>query len=157
MKQSTKILMAITLALGIGGCVAGVGKHHYRDANPEDKIARMTERVTDKLDLNTVQQQKLQALADDMLVLMQTMKANKATHKRQIETMLKTPVFDQAGALQMLKERTHLMNEKAPMLIASLASFLDSLDAEQKSRLQPFVAKWMDRHGHGHAKHNYDQ
>jgi hypothetical protein len=43
-----------------------------------------------------------------------------------------------------------MINEKAPMVISSLAVFLDSLSAEQKQQLQDFLQN--HRHGHG-ARH----
>lgn len=155
MKKSTKILIATSLILGISGSVFAFGKHGQWGMSPEDKAEFMTERVTEKLNLNESQQQNLQVLVGEVLAFMQGMRAERETHKTQIQEMIAEPVLDQGRALQMIETKTQLVSEKAPVMIASLASFLDSLDTAQKTQLQGFIAKGM-HHGRRHSEHGYE-
>ncbi len=155
MKKSTKIVIATAIFLGISGGVFAFGKHGHWGISLEDKAEFVTERVTKKLNLNDSQQQNLQSLVNDSLVLMKEMRAEKEAHKVQVEEMLAEPVLDQGRALQLINAKTRQISDKAPEIIASLALFLDSLDADQKSQLQAIIGNGM-HHRHRHAEHNHD-
>ncbi len=149
MNKSKKSLIAIAMLLGVSGGVFAFGKHNLWGISPEDKADFVTGQVTKKLDLNESQQQNLEMLAGHVLSLMKEMRADKEIHKVQIVKMLAEPILDQARALQMIHAKTRQINEKAPAVIASLAVFLDSLEANQKSQLQSFVSKGIhQRHKH---------
>ena len=66
--------------------------------------------------------------------------------------LIQAPSFDQARALELIREKTSLVNEKAPQVIASLAVFLDSLNSEQKQQLEEFIEHRREHHEH-HRKH----
>ncbi len=149
MKKSTKIIMASLLALGVSGGVFAYSAHNHWGMNADEKAEFVTDRVSKKLDLNETQRQNLGALAKDMLALVEEMRNSREAHMNEIQQMLADPVLDQNQALKMIQDKTQAINDKAPAAIASLALFLDSLDAEQKSELQSFVADRM-HHRHKH-------
>jgi len=145
MKKSTKIIMASLLALGVSGGVFAYGAHNHWGMNADEKAEFVTNRVSKKLDLDETQRQNLEVLAKDMLALMEEMRNSRQAHMNEIQQMLGDSVLDQNRALKMIQDKTQVINDKAPAAIASLALFLDSLDAEQKSELQSFVADRMHR------------
>lgn len=149
MKRSTKIILASLLAVGVSGGVLAYSSHNHWGMSHEEKADFITDRVTRKLDLTDTQQENLKTLATDMMTLVKEVKAGRETHMNQIQDMLAEPVLDQNKALEMIQQKTQNINSKAPAIISSLANFLDSLDAEQKSRLQSFVADRM-HHRHNH-------
>ncbi len=153
MKRTTKILIATAMIAGISGGVFAYGKHNHWGISAEDKVEFITERVTRKLNLNDIQQGNLNALARDILALMNEMHASRETHITQIETMLAEPVLDQAKALNLIQAKTSHIANKAPTVIASVATFLDSLNLEQKAQLQQFVSNRM-HHRHGQSEHD---
>ena len=65
-----------------------------------------------------------------------------------VQQLLAEPTLDQSKALEMIRQTTQMINDKAPETIASLANFLDSLDADQKAELRGFVEQKM-KHKHG--------
>ncbi len=66
------------------------------------------------------------------------------------ELLSDTPV-DQAALLQRINDKTAQVNENAPELVARLATFVDSLDAEQKDE----VKQMLERRGrHGFGRHH---
>lgn len=143
------------MILGISGGVFAYGKHNHWGFSPEEKAEFVSERITKKLDLNDTQQQNLQVLVTDALALMEEMGEDKEAHKAEIQSLLAEPEFDQNKALQMVQAKTQKINDRAPAAIASLALFLDSLDMEQKTKVQSFIDKGM-HHGRRYSEHNYE-
>ena len=150
MKKSTKIIIAALTALGLSGGVFAYGKHNHWRMDPEEKANFVVEKATKTLGLNESQKGNLKVLADDVLALMQEVRANRDMQMQEVQQMLAEPVLDQARALQMVQQKTQAINDKAPAAIASLAVFLDSLSSEQKAELQ----EYMDDH-RKHRRHDH--
>jgi Spy/CpxP family protein refolding chaperone len=152
MKLSSKIITAVLIVAGSSGAVYAYSKHGDWGMTPEEKADFVTERVTRKLDLDSQQQQNFSSLAETMVAIMLEARASKQQQMDEIGALLQDPSFNQARALEIVQRKTQLVNEKAPLVISSLAVFLDSLSAEQKMQLQEFV-KNHRRHGHhGHGQ-----
>ena len=150
MKLSTRIIAAILLVVGSSGIVYAVSKHGDWGMTPEEKVDFISDRVTKKLDLTESQRQKFAALANSVVVTLQAVKPEREQHMADISGLLEQPVFDQARALQLVQQKTQLVNDRAPGLIASLGEFVDSLNDEQKQQLQDFL---QHRHKHRHFRH----
>ena len=152
MKLSTKIIIAVLLIAGSSGVVYAFGKHGHWGMSPEEKVEFVTDRVTKKLDLDSQQQENFTQLAQTVAQIMMDAKATREQQVSEIEALLQDPSFNQARALELIQQKTQTINEKAPLVIASLAVFLDSLTAEQKQELQEFIEhrrKHHHRHGEG--------
>jgi Spy/CpxP family protein refolding chaperone len=148
MKLSTRIITAVLLIAGSSGVVYAFGKHNDWGMSPEEKIEFVTDRVTSKLDLDSQQQENFNKLAQTVAQLMLDAKATREQQVNEIGTLLQDPSFNQARALELVQQKTQMINESAPLVITSLAVFLDSLNAEQKQQLQDFV-----RHNRRHHRH----
>ena len=149
MKLSSRIITAVLLIAGSSGAVYAFGKHHDWGMSPEEKVEFITERVTKKLDLDSQQQQNFSELATTVAQIMQEVKMTKAQNIGEIESLLQEPNFDQARALELVQQKTGMITEKAPLVIASLAVFLDSLNVDQKQQMQEFMQHRHHRHRHG--------
>ncbi|MDH3634671.1 MAG: hypothetical protein OES20_08185 [Gammaproteobacteria bacterium] len=147
MKLSTKIITAVLLIAGSSGVVYAFSKHGDWGMSPEEKVEFLTDRVTKKLELDRGQQENFTRLAQMVAQLMMDARATRAQHVSEIEALLEEPSFNQARALELVQQKILMVNEKAPLVIASLAVFLDSLSAEQKQELQGFLEH---RHKHHH-------
>lgn len=152
MKFSTKVITAVLLIAGSSGAVYAFSKHNDWGMTPQEKVEFVTERVARKLELNGQQQQNFAALADTVVELMMEAKATRQDHVVEIGELLQEPSFNQARALELVQRKTQVINDKAPQVVASLAVFLDSLDAEQKQQLQAFM-----QHRHQHHRHGENQ
>ena len=148
MKLSTKLITAVLLIAGSTGVVYAFSKHNDWGMSAEEKVEFVTDRVTKKLDLDNQQQQNFTQLAETVAQLMLDAKATREEHVTEIGTLLQDPSFDQARALEMVQQKTQMINEKAPLVMASLAVFLDSLDVEQKQQLQDFIRNHRKHHRH---------
>lgn len=150
MKLSTRLITAVLLIAGSSGVVYAFSKHNDWGMSADEKIEFVTDRVSNKLELDDLQRQKFTELADLVATLMQEVKPTREQRVSEISTLLQAPNFNQARALELVEQKTRLMNEKAPLLIASLAGFVDSLNAEQKQQLQEFL-----QHRHGHHRYSH--
>jgi len=150
MKLSTRIITAVLLVAGSSGVVYAFGKHGDWGMTPAEKAEFVSERVTKKLDLDSQQQQKFDDLANLVVEIMQQARATREHQVSEISQLLEDPSFNQARALELIQQKTQLVNEKAPLVIGSLAVFVDSLNSDQKQELQEFMQR-RHRHGHGHG------
>ena len=146
MKLSTRIITAALLIAGSSGAVYAFSKHNDWGMSPEEKVEFVTERVTRKLDQ---QQRNFGELAATVVQIMQDAKITKAQNVTEIEALLQEPSFNQARALELVQQKTSMINEKAPLVISSLAVFLDSLTVEQKQQMQEFIQHRHQHHRHG--------
>lgn len=153
MKLSTRIITAVLLVVGSSGAVYAFSKHGNWGMTPAEKAEFVSERVTKKLDLDSQQQQKFDELANLVVDIMQQAKAGREDQVNEISQLLEDPSFNQARALELIQQKTQLVNEKAPLVIGSLAVFIDSLNSDQKQELQEFMQR-RHRHGHGHGQDN---
>lgn len=150
MKLSNRIIAAVLLVVGSSGAVYAFSKHGDWGMSPGEKVEFVTDRVTKKLELDSQQQQNFSTLAEMVAQLMVDAKATRAEHIGEIGSLLQEPNFDQSRALELLRQKTEIINQEAPRVIESLAIFLDSLSDTQKQQLQQFIEKRHHRHGdHG--------
>jgi Spy/CpxP family protein refolding chaperone len=143
MKKSTKIIAIAIVTLGVTSTVFAFGAHHGWRMSPEDKAEFMTGKITEKLELNTSQQQQLQTLSATVLQIMNDVRSNRVDHMDTVQRMLSEPTLDQSKVLEMIRQKTDMINETAPDVVASIAGFLDSLDAEQKQQLREHMQNRM--------------
>ena len=150
MKLSTRIITAVLLVAGSSGAVYAFSKHGDWGMNADEKVEFISDRVTNKLDLDSLQRQKFSELAELVVDTLQEVKPTRKQRLDEITSLLEEPSFNQARALELIQHKTQLVNERAPLVISSLASFLDTLSAEQKQQLQEFVQHRHERHHHQH-------
>ncbi|MDH3218989.1 MAG: Spy/CpxP family protein refolding chaperone [Gammaproteobacteria bacterium] len=149
MKLSTKIVTAVLLVVGGSGAVYAFSKHSDWGMSPAEKVEFVTERVTRKLNLDSQQQQNFATFADAVAQIMTDARSARQQQVDEIGELLQEPSFNQARALEMVQQKTQMINEKAPLVVSSLAVFLDSLNAEQKQQLRQFLEHHRRHHGHG--------
>jgi len=150
MKLSSKIIVAVLLVVGSSGAVYAFSKHSDWHMTPEEKVEFVTDRATRKLNLDGQQQQNFTALAETVVQIMHEARDSRQQQVNEIGALLQDPSFNQARAMEMVQQKTRMINEKAPLVISSLAVFLDSLNAEQKQQLEEFIEHHRHRrHGAG--------
>lgn len=151
MKKRNKILIAVLLIAGTSTAVMAYGKHNAWNMSGEEKAEFVTDRVSKHLDLDSQQRLLFADLADTVLAIVVETRSNKAEHLSMVKGLLLEPSFDQTRALQLVQEKTQMVNDRAPQVIASLAGFVDSLSSEQKAELEEMIDNHHQRR-HGHDK-----
>lgn len=148
MKLSSRIITAVLLVAGSSGVVYAFSKHGDWHMSPEEKVEFVTDRVTKKLELDTQQQQNFTRLAETVAQIMIDAGAAKRQQVEEITMLLQEPSLNQARVLELVQQKTQMVNEQAPLVVSSMAVFLDSLDAEQKQKLGDLIEN--HRHHHRH-------
>lgn len=148
MKLSTRIVTAVLLVVGSSGAVYAFSKHGDWGMTPAEKAEFVTERVTKKLELDAAQRQNFSELARLVTGIVTEARAGKREQFEEFSQMIEQPNFDQARALELVRQKTEMINEKAPQVIASLAVFLDSLDDTQKQQVKEFIEHRQRHHDH---------
>ena len=149
-KLSTRIIVAVLVIAGSSGAVYAYSRHGGWHMSPDEKVEFVTDRVTKKLQLDASQQQKFNDFAQLVAETLQEVRPSREERLTEAMKLLDEPSFNQARALELIEQKTSLVNEKAPLLVSSLAIFLDSLNAEQKQQMQEFMQHRLEHHGHRH-------
>ena len=152
MKLSTRIITAVLLVAGSSGAVYAFSKHGDWGMTPDEKVEFVSERVTRKLALDDAQRQKFVEMAELVATTLQQLKPTHEQHLGEISELLQEPSFNRTRALELIQQKTQLVNDKAPLLIAALADFLDSLNAGQKQQLEQMLQHRHGQHRHGHHR-----
>jgi Spy/CpxP family protein refolding chaperone len=105
---------------------------------------KAVERISGKLDLNETQKAKLGALADEMLAQRQALRAG-TEPRAEMQALIAGNQFDRAKAQALLEQKTQAVQGGGPKVIAAMADFYDSLNADQQAKVRAFMAE--HRHG----------
>lgn len=155
-KTKKFIIGTLISVVTLGGLVtyASAGKHCGERGGMHGKKAEfMIKRISSKLDLNDAQKQKLEAVKTTM---MEQMKSHQENHpKQKIKELLSAPKLDQEKAVSMVNERSEKMKQAAPKMIATIAEFTDSLNAEQRAEMQKMMEKFGKHRGKHFGKGGY--
>lgn len=146
MKTPTKIIAAVVVALAIGTTGYAVAGKHMR-ADHAEHADYAVGFIAKKLNLDTTQEQALDALKDQMLVAKETMHGDMETSKADARSLIESETFDKAKALDLVTSKTSTVNAVAPELVAALGNFLDTLDAEQKAEILEFMDSHKGKRG----------
>lgn len=134
-------LMAFTgVTLAVGGLAACGTRHHERGPMSPEKIAevrgKVVERITSKLDLNAEQQQKLNVLADKVQAQRTALIGQTPRPRAEFSALVAGEKFDRARALNLLDEKTRVVQVSSPDVINAMADFYDSLNPTQQAEVR---------------------
>jgi hypothetical protein len=125
-------LIAVVSLIGVGTCVA--------DNMGYQKSAF----IAKKLELNEVQKANFENLKKVISEQRQASETNKMPEE--VKALLSAPVLDQYQALTLFEQKAAKMKESAPIIIAAIANFTDSLSTEQKVKAQEMM-EMMEKFG----------
>lgn len=151
MKKSSKIILTTVLSLAVAGGAFAFGSHHYfSNMSAQEKSEMINYRISRKLDLNSEQEVNLELLTGRLAEIMQEVKDNRQDHDKLMQDLISSQTLDQALLLNKIQQKTAAVNEHAPEVVALLAGFVDSLNAEQKAEIKSMIEKRRGhRFGHG--------
>jgi periplasmic protein CpxP/Spy len=133
----------------VGGLTAcGHRDGHERGPMSEERVVEMRgkviERISDKLELDEAQKQKLGVLADELIAQRKAMRGDSADPRSEMKALIAGEKFDRSRAEALLTQKTQVVQAGSPKVIGALADFYDSLKPEQ----QKLVRDKLDtRHG----------
>ena len=142
--RRTLIALAGTTVL-LGGLSACGRAHHGHGPLCADQVTEMRgkaiERVSDRLNLDAAQQQKLAVLADKLIAQRTAFIGQTADPRAEVRQLVAGDKFDRARALSLLDEKTRVVQVSSPEVINALADFYDSLNPTQQAEVREMMQK----------------
>lgn len=150
MKRSTKIIGAVVLSVSMitGATAFATYKQDFAQARADFMVSY----VSDELSLNDSQTKQLELLTQKVMAVKNELKAESKPLHQDIENLIKADKFDQQQALEMLNNKTQMINQAAPEVITAIGNFLDGLSTAQKGEILEFLEKKSNK-GHGWKHH----
>ncbi|WP_455220986.1 Spy/CpxP family protein refolding chaperone [Kaarinaea lacus] len=147
MKPMTKrLLIVVSSGAIIAGTLVACGHHRYHD--PEKRGEWAVEKVTDELELNEAQKNKLELVHQEILKARKEMQADRQTMRTELLTILEQPHLDRQRVLRIVEEKTTAINQHAPQVVNALGDFYDSLSDEQRQEIREHIAELGEHHHH---------
>jgi periplasmic protein CpxP/Spy len=146
-KKSLIAVFGASVVLGGLSACGSRGDHArgWSDERVTEMRGKVIERVSDKLELNAAQQQKLGVLADELIAQRKAWRAQGGDPRAEIKGLMASEKFDRSAAHALLERKTQQVQGAGPKVIAAFADFYDSLNPQQQSQ----VRERLDKRGHG--------
>jgi len=139
MNRNTKIvtvmIAVVSLAAGSTVLAKGWSKNHGE---------RMINRISNHLSLDEGQQAALQAFSSEISEVRELMRQGDL--RSEMTNLMSSESFDQAGALELINQRTATIELQAPDIVSAAAVFFDGLSPEQREKLTARMEKMGKHH-----------
>ena len=136
-KRSLFGLFGGALVVGsIAGCAAH--RHGWGEGDSAEFRAKVVERVSSKLELDSTQKQKLNVLAEKLHAQRMAMRGN-GDPRAQFKALFAGDKLDQAGAGKLVEDKTAAVRAGSPEVIAAAADFFDNLNPTQQQKVREFM------------------
>lgn len=147
------LLGAITATVLVGGLAAcGSNRHEYgASMSAEDyaeKRDKMVGKAASKLDLNADQKKRLSVLGDKLMEQRTALVGQTKNPRAEMQALVAGDKFDAVRAQALINEKTSALQAKSPEVIAALADFYNSLNAEQQKKVRDYMdgrGRWFSR------------
>lgn len=144
-KRTLATLLGATVL--VGGLSACSREPHgsWSEERVTEMRGKVVEKLSDKLDLNGAQKQKLNLLADELLAQRAALRGQPGADPRaEFKALIASDKFDRTRAQSLLEQKTQAVSGHGPKVITALADFYDSLNPEQQKQVRERLDK---RHG----------
>jgi hypothetical protein len=141
MKKLITIILITATTLGLTAC----------HKSPEQKSEYIVKRITKKLDLNSTQVEKLNAVASKVVKLHRENKTKKDEFRSDIKSLLVQDQIKQEEVLNLMERKRTQVELILPDVLPEILEFHSSLNLEQKQKL----VSLMDRFTKKHRKFNH--
>ncbi len=132
-------ILVVALILGIAACGVHRGPHNMDQT-------KMMKRITKKLDLNEMQQGKLQVVLENAAFFKEGMQANHAGLRTSLNENLRTARMDVDALNMQFDEIENEFSAFRKTMVSDYADFHASLDDSQRDELAKKFEKMSKRH-----------
>lgn len=152
MKKLSKGIIVLAVS---GTVIAGsvLAYAHKRGHSFEHRAEWVVAMVSDELELNEPQIAKLNALKEELLKTGEKFHQQHENTHEELLAMLNDSQLDRVKALNIIENKTRLVNQYAPAVVNALGDFYDSLSEEQHAALREHIEEKMQHRGQ-HREHH---
>ena len=146
-------LIAVFGATALFGGIAAWAQHRHQgwqnmsEQDATEMKARMVDKVAKRLELDSAQKAKLDALADAMRAQHQALRAGSGDPRAEVQSLVAGNTFDRAKASTLIESKLAAVHTQSPAVVTAVGDFYDSLKPEQQAKVREF----MTRRGHHHG------
>ena len=141
MKHSKKIIFTLISIIAISGTVFAFTKHHH---HPEKHAERIVKKVSNKLELNEDQRNRLVIVKNTIMQTKQEMKESKSELRTDMQNILQQDTLDRQFILDKINQKADAMRVNAPDIVNAIGDFYDSLTPQQLAVLREHVNDKME-------------
>jgi Spy/CpxP family protein refolding chaperone len=108
----------------------------------------MVDKAASKLDLNADQKKRLSVLGDKLMEQRTALVGQTKNPRAEMQALVAGDKFDAVRAQALINEKTSALQAKSPEVIAALADFYNSLNAEQQKKVRDYMdgrGRWFSR------------
>jgi Spy/CpxP family protein refolding chaperone len=148
MKKTTrkKVVVSLIGAVLLLSAFGLMAAKKYKEMTPEEIVAMIAERISDKLDLDAEQEEKMHAVIDEIKATRDVVHKDKEADRRRVIEELRSEAIDQELIMDIFTERQDAIEQRLPKILAKFADFHNSLSDEQKEeiieRLEEKHSRW---------------
>lgn len=148
---SKKTWLIAAIATTLVGTAAYAARWH--EHTPQERAQYMTERMTDRLDLNATQTGELRKLADAYTGMRGAAPQFMLDLSRKLKTLAQEETLSVDEVNQLKDEIKAEFDRRADLMIPAFVSFYNTLDSEQKAKVTERISKRMDRMAESRRHH----
>jgi outer membrane PBP1 activator LpoA protein len=138
----TKKAMITGLFIAISLSVTACGPRHYDEKHRSQWIIQ---RISEKLDLNKAQQEKLKAINAEILI---GQKKYRDKQQQLLESLIEdvqAPTMNKKLLMEVVDSREKAYSDIAPRVADKIIDFQASLNEAQKKKVAEYLQHWRDR------------
>jgi len=151
-RNSILAILAVVIIFGFSAC-----GYRFYNSSLEEKAEYFSEKITEKLDLTTQQNEKLLVLKQQLLALAKKMRQAKQQHHDELLGVIANEHFDRNAANKMLIDKSQKITIEGPPIITAVADFYDSLDPNQQQKIRAEFAEHSKKSCHGFGSRYFDK
>lgn len=139
-----RTLIGVVGATALFGGLAAWAHHRHGGCWHGDAAAcreRLVEHASRRLDLDTAQKARLDALLGVLQTQRRSLLGDAADPRAEVLALLAAPSFDRARAAALAQSRLQALQLGAPSLVDAFGDFYDGLRPEQQARLREAIER----------------
>jgi periplasmic protein CpxP/Spy len=133
---------ATALVAGLSGCGHHHQRHAWHDLNGADAAkfkAKVVDKASSKLDLDSSQKAKLDVLVDKLREQSTALVPAGSNPRSDVQALIAGNTFDRNKASAWIDGKLSAVQNKSPEVVAAMADFFDNLKPEQQAKLRDML------------------
>lgn len=145
-----KALLCSIIAALVSGTLLVAGCQHRHHHSSEQQAEKITEHLTDALELNETQQEQLEVSVTRLFTHREDAMALRAAMKDEMREQLRQDAVDQAYLQSVITANLEKAHSLLTGMVEEMAAFHQTLTPGQRASLVKVLEKHKDRHNHHH-------